>query len=47
MSHLDAAKKILQERNQMLPDLPYNAGLYTFAPTSVVYTQTLKAYYPM
>lgn len=47
MSHLDAAKKILQERNQMLPNLPYNAGLYTFAPTSVVYTQTLKAYYPM
>jgi len=47
MSHLDAAKKILQERNQMLPDLAYNAGLYTFAPTSVVYTQTLKAYYPM
>ena len=31
----------------MLPDLPYNAGLYTFAPTSVVYTQILKAYYPM
>jgi len=47
ISHLDAAKKILQERNQMLPDLPYNAGLYTFAPTSAIYTQTLKAYYPM
>jgi OOP family OmpA-OmpF porin len=47
MSHLVAAKKILQERNQMLPNLPYNAGLYTFAPTSVIYTQTLKAYYPM
>lgn len=47
MSHLDAAKKILQERNQMLPNLPYNAGLYTFAPTGVIYTQTLKAYYPM
>jgi OOP family OmpA-OmpF porin len=47
MSHLDAAKKILQERNQMLPNLPYNAGLYTFAPTTVIYTEPLKAYYPM
>lgn len=47
MRHIDAAKKLLQERNQRLPDLPYTAGLYTFAPTSAAYTESLKAYYPM
>ncbi len=39
MSHLQAAKAILQERNALFPNLSYNAGMYTFAPT-------LKAYYP-
>jgi OmpA-OmpF porin, OOP family len=47
MRHLDAARQILQERNQRLPNLSYNAGLYTFAPTSAIYTTPLKAYYPM
>jgi OOP family OmpA-OmpF porin len=47
MSHLDAAREILQERNQILPNLSYNAGLYTFAPTTAIYTEPLKAYYPM
>jgi len=47
MSHLEAARDILQERNQMLPNLSYNAGLYTFAPTTVIYTEPLKASYPM
>jgi OmpA-OmpF porin, OOP family len=47
MSHLEAARDILQERNQMLPNLSYNAGLYTFAPTTAIYTEPLKASYPM
>ena len=45
--HIDAAKEILQERNKLLPNLPYKAGLYTFAPTSLAYTESLKAHYPM
>jgi hypothetical protein len=30
-----------------MPNLTYNAGLYTFAPPSAIYTEVLKAYYPM
>ncbi len=48
MRHIDVAKKLLRERNTLLPNLPYNAGLYTFAPMSTFYTRPpLKAYYPM
>jgi OOP family OmpA-OmpF porin len=47
MSHLQAARMLLEERNKSMPNLTYNAGLYTFAPPSTVYTEVLKAYYPM
>jgi OOP family OmpA-OmpF porin len=47
MSHLQAARKLLAERNKSLPNLTYQAGLYTFAPPSATYTEVLKAYYPM
>jgi OOP family OmpA-OmpF porin len=48
MTHLEAAKAILRERNKTMPsNLSYNAGLYTFAPTSTLYTKVLKPYYPM
>jgi OOP family OmpA-OmpF porin len=40
MTHLQAAKALLEERNTLMPDLTYNAGLYEFATT-------LKVYYPM
>ena len=39
MKKVDVAKKILQQRNQILPDLGFNAGLYMFTPW--------KTYYPM
>lgn len=39
MKKVDMAKKILQQRNQILPDLGFNAGLYMFTPW--------KTYYPM
>ncbi len=47
MRHIDVAKEILRERNTLLPNLSYNAGLYTFAPTSPIYLTPVKAYYPM
>ena len=33
----DIARKILKEKLALLPDLGYNAGLYTFAPYGAVY----------
>jgi OOP family OmpA-OmpF porin len=33
----DIARKILKEKLALLPDLGYNAGLYTFAPYKVMY----------
>ena len=33
----DIARKILKQKLALLPDLGYNAGLYTFAPYKVVY----------
>ena len=48
MTHLQAAKAILEERNKLLPDLSYNAGLYTFAPKRAITTRSpLKAHYGM
>jgi OOP family OmpA-OmpF porin len=48
MRVLEAAKKILKEGNDRLPDLTYKAGLYTFTPKMGMYVKTpLKAYYPM
>jgi len=35
---LEAAVKFLKDRNEILPDLGYNAGLYTLAPFKPVYT---------
>ena len=35
-SRYDVARKILKERNAMLPDLGYNAGLYLFTPVGTV-----------
>jgi OOP family OmpA-OmpF porin len=32
MKKVDVAKGILKERNQLLPDLDWNAGLYTYTP---------------
>ena len=37
MTTLDAAKKLLKDRNAILPDLGYNAGLYLFTPFKPVY----------
>jgi len=34
MKKVDVAKGILKERNQLLPDLDWNAGLYTYTPFS-------------
>lgn len=35
---LEAAVKFLRDRNEILPDLGYNAGLYTLAPFKPIYT---------
>jgi OmpA-OmpF porin, OOP family len=35
---LEAAVKFLKDRNEILPDLGYNAGLYTLSPFKPVYT---------
>jgi OOP family OmpA-OmpF porin len=35
---LEAAVKFLKDRNEILPDLGYNAGLYTLAPFKPIYT---------
>ena len=37
LTTLDAAKKLLKDRNEMLPDLGYNAGLYLFTPFKPIY----------
>lgn len=48
MSHLEVAQDILQERNQLLPDLTYNAGLYIFAPRRAISMKSpFQAIYPM
>ena len=48
MSHLEAAKAILAERNKLLPALSYNAGLYTFAPRRAVTARSpFQAQYAM
>ena len=37
LTTLDAAKKLLKDRNEILPDLDYNAGLYLFTPFKPIY----------
>ncbi|MBW2239118.1 MAG: OmpA family protein [Deltaproteobacteria bacterium] len=37
LTTLDAAKKLLKDRNAILPDLGYNAGLYLFTPFKPIY----------
>ncbi len=37
MSKLDAAKKLLKDRNAILPDLGYNAGLYLVSNFKPIY----------
>ena len=37
LTTLDAAKKFLKDRNEMLPDLGYNAGLYLYTPFKTIY----------
>ena len=32
LKKIEVARNILKERNQMLPDLDWNAGLYTYTP---------------
>ncbi|MCD6188126.1 MAG: OmpA family protein [Desulfuromusa sp.] len=45
---IDLEKAIFKIRNAILPDLEFNAGLYTFAPQSIsLSTKTLKPYYEM
>ena len=45
---IDLEKAIMKIRNANLPDLKFNAGLYTFAPQSVsLSTKTLKPFYKM
>lgn len=45
---IDLEKAIMKIRNANLPDLNFNAGLYTFAPQSVsLSTKTLKTFYEM
>lgn len=46
MTKLQAEKKILMEKNRQLPDLGFNAGLYTFTPASFSFqSKTLKPFY--
>ncbi len=50
MRKIEAAKKILKKRNAHLPDLAFNAGLYSYTsvPTAGLHKGTpIKAYYPM
>ena len=42
MKKIDVAEKILKDRNAMLPDLGYNAGLYLYTPFRTFYD--VKAY---
>ena len=45
---IDLAKAIMKTRNADLPDLKFNAGLYTYAPQSIsLSSKTLKPYYEM
>ena len=45
---IDLEKAIMKIRNANLPDLKFNAGLYTFSPQSIsMSTKTLKPYYKM
>jgi len=37
LTTLDAAKKLLKDRNALLPDLGYNAGLYLYTPFKPIY----------
>ena len=37
MTTLEAEKKLLKDRNEILPDLGYNAGLYLYTPFKTVY----------
>jgi OOP family OmpA-OmpF porin len=37
LTTLDAAKQLLKDRNALLPDLGYNAGLYLFTPFKPIY----------
>ena len=37
LTTLGAAKKLLKDRNEILPDLEYNAGLYLFTPFKPIY----------
>ncbi len=37
LTTLEAAKKLLKDRNEILPDLGYNAGLYLFTPFKPIY----------
>ena len=37
LTTLDAAKKLLKDRNEILPDLGYNAGLYLLTPFKPIY----------
>ena len=46
MMELEAAHKILIQKNQTLPELDWQAGLYSFTPGLVPLTH-LQAYFPM
>ena len=46
MRKLDVAKEFLRERNAMLPELNYKAGLYSYT-TKRTTKEALEAYYPM
>lgn len=48
MTKIEVEKKILKDRNEKLPDLKFNAGLYTFTPkTGSLSFKALKPYYEM
>ncbi len=48
MTKIEAAKQLLQDRNKRLPNLGYNAGLYSFSPKfSLGKMKALEPYYPM
>jgi OOP family OmpA-OmpF porin len=48
MTKIDITKQILAERNKELPDLGYNAGLYSYTPKfKLGIRKALVPYYPM
>lgn len=48
MTKIEITKKILAERNKELPDLGYNAGLYSYTPKfELGIRKALVPYYPM